>query len=89
MLQQGTTCSRLNDPNYLLLIDARIKSEYNESHMMTAKKAPKNEHGFFSVPYDAELECKQNVVVYDGSTTSLAIKEGRCCSAAFWREILS
>ncbi|KAK3586407.1 hypothetical protein CHS0354_013111 [Potamilus streckersoni] len=69
MLQQATVYSNLSDHNYLLLIDARKKHEYNESHVVTAKKAPKDEDGFFVVPYDAELECKQNVVVYDSNTS--------------------
>ncbi|KAL3858333.1 hypothetical protein ACJMK2_012927 [Sinanodonta woodiana] len=69
MLQQATVYSNLSDQNYLLLIDARKKHEYNESHVVTAKKAPKDKDGFFVVPYDAELECKQNVVVYDSNTS--------------------
>lgn len=70
-LQQATVYPNLSDPNYLLLIDARKKHEYNESHVVTAKKAPKSEEGSFMVPYDAELECKQNIVVYDSNTTEL------------------
>ncbi|KAJ8312490.1 hypothetical protein KUTeg_009863 [Tegillarca granosa] len=52
--------------------NARKKNEYNESHIVTGKKAPKNENGDFMVPYDAELECKQNVIVYDSNTNTLA-----------------
>ncbi|XP_050410627.1 serine/threonine/tyrosine-interacting-like protein 1 [Patella vulgata] len=70
MLQQATVYSCLSDPNYLLLMDARKKHEYNESHIITAKKAPKNEDGEFMIPYDAELECKQTIVVYDSNTES-------------------
>lgn len=29
------------------------------------------------VPYDAELECKQNIVVYDSNTSTLREPEGR------------
>lgn len=71
MLQHATVYSCLSDPNYLLLIDARNKNEYNESHVVTAKKAPKSENGEFLIPYDAELECKQNIVVYDSNTSAL------------------
>lgn len=71
MLNQKTVYPALSDPNYMLLLDARKKHEYNESHIVTAKKAPKNEKDEFVVPYDAELECKQYVVVYDGRTQSL------------------
>ncbi|KAL5017250.1 hypothetical protein ScPMuIL_006839 [Solemya velum] len=71
MLQQATVHSNLSDLNYLLLIDARKKGEYNESHVVTAKKAPLNEDGDFVVALDAELECKQHIVVYDSNTSSL------------------
>ncbi|ESP00991.1 hypothetical protein LOTGIDRAFT_238401 [Lottia gigantea] len=71
ILQQSTVFSCLSDPNYLLLMDARKKNEYNESHIITAKKAPKNEEDQFMIPYDAELECKQTIVVYDSNTESL------------------
>ncbi|XP_052075261.1 serine/threonine/tyrosine-interacting-like protein 1 [Mytilus californianus] len=71
LLQQSTVYSNLSDPNFLLLIDARDKNEYNESHVVTAKKAQKDKTGHFMVPYDGELECKQNVVVYDSKTSTL------------------
>ncbi|XP_070572447.1 serine/threonine/tyrosine-interacting-like protein 1 [Ptychodera flava] len=73
ILQQGTTAYPcLSDPNYLLLLDARKEHEYNESHIITSKKAPRTENEEFLVPYDAELECKTHVVVIDNSTRSLA-----------------
>lgn len=87
MLQQSTIYSNLSDPNYLLLIDARNKNEYNESHVVTAKKAPKDAEGSFGVPYDAELECKQNVVVYDSNTKTL--REGGLaidCGTMLWEK---
>ncbi|GFO35935.1 serine/threonine/tyrosine-interacting-like protein 1 [Plakobranchus ocellatus] len=71
MLQRGTGFSSLSDTNFLLLVDARKKHEYNESHVVTAKKAPKSDNGLFMIPYDAELECKQNIVVYDSNTSEL------------------
>lgn len=36
-----------------------------------------NEEGYFVVPNDAELECKQNIVVYDSNTSTLREPEGR------------
>lgn len=85
MLQQATVYSNLSDQNYLLLIDARNKHDYNESHVVTAKKAPKNKVGDFFVPFDAELECKQNVVVYDSHTRHLKdISHGTQCGKLFW-----
>ena len=85
LLNQGGKYPELSDPNYLLLIDAREKHEYNESHIITAKKAPLNEKDDFVVPYDAELECKYSVVVYDGNTGSL--KEtgpAITCATVYW-----
>lgn len=35
-----------------------------------------NEEGYFVVPNDAELECKQNIVVYDSNTSTLREPEG-------------
>jgi len=84
LLNQGTQFPCLSDPNYLLLIDARSKEDYSESHVLTAKKAPKNENEFV-VPYDAELECKQHVIVYDSNTRSLK-GEGAAhsCAKVLW-----
>ena len=49
--------------------------EYDESHIITSKRATRDEEeGDFSVPYDAELECKVHVIVYDGNTRSLREK---------------
>ena len=85
LLNQGSKFPELSDPNYLLLIDARKKHEYNESHIITAKKAPLNELEEFVVPYDAELECKYSVVVYDGKTASLK-EQGPAitCATVYW-----
>nr|XP_022343310.1 serine/threonine/tyrosine-interacting-like protein 1 [Crassostrea virginica] len=86
MLQQATIFSNLTDPNYMLLMDSRNKNEYNESHVVTAKKVPKNEDGYFVVPYDAELECKQNIVVYDSNTSTLREPEAAAldCGRMLW-----
>ncbi|XP_060595467.1 serine/threonine/tyrosine-interacting-like protein 1 [Ruditapes philippinarum] len=85
MLQQAAVYSNLSDNNYLLLIDARNKNEYNESHVVTAKKAPKNKDGQFFVPFDAELECKQNVVVYDSNSSNLnEVTDATDCGSLLW-----
>lgn len=85
MLQQATQFSNLSDQNYLLLIDARNKNEYNESHVVTSKKAPRNKDGEFFVPFDAELECKQNVVVYDSNTSNLKESTSATeCGSLLW-----
>ncbi|XP_052798539.1 serine/threonine/tyrosine-interacting-like protein 1 [Mya arenaria] len=85
MLQQASVYSNLSDNNYLLLIDARNKDDYNESHIVTAKKAPKNKDGQFFVPFDSELECRQNVVVYDSNTCSVKeTTEANDCGSLLW-----
>ncbi|XP_033116247.1 serine/threonine/tyrosine-interacting-like protein 1 isoform X2 [Anneissia japonica] len=65
---------------------ARKTNEYNESHVVTSKKAPRTPDGEFLVPYDSELECKLHVVVLDNNTRTLkenspAIACGRVMSA--------
>lgn len=85
MLQESTVFSNLSDQNFLLLIDARNKNDYNESHVVTAKKAPRNKDGQFFVPFDAELECKQNVVVYDSNTSNLNDQTSATeCASLLW-----
>ncbi|KAL4223112.1 Serine/threonine/tyrosine-interacting-like protein 1 [Mactra antiquata] len=85
MLQQATVYPNLSDLNYLLLIDARNKNDYNESHVVTAKKAPRNKDGQVFVPFDAELECKQNVVVYDSNTCNLnEMTDATDCGSLLW-----
>jgi len=58
----------------LNISDARRKPEYDESHVLTAKRAPIDEEDNYRVPYDAELECKTHVIVYDGNSRSLREK---------------
>ncbi|KAK7487963.1 hypothetical protein BaRGS_00020864 [Batillaria attramentaria] len=77
LLQQTSVhCPRLSDPNFLLLYDARQKEQYEQSHILTARLLKKKEDGEFAVPYEAELECKENIVVYDGKTKDLRDTEG-------------
>jgi serine/threonine/tyrosine-interacting-like protein 1 len=38
---------------------------------LCAKRIKKNEEGHFLIPYEAELDCRNTIVVYDGHTTSL------------------
>jgi len=53
--------------------------------------ALQNEHNNeYAVPFDADLECKTHVVVYDGSTNSLAENWGRWkifCMVVFKRRV--
>nr|XP_002127762.1 serine/threonine/tyrosine-interacting-like protein 1 [Ciona intestinalis] len=74
ILNQHTVYPCLSDQNFLLLLDARKKTEYDESHVITAKRAPVDEEGNYNVPYDSELECKTHVIVYDSNCRSLREK---------------
>ncbi|XP_068747590.1 serine/threonine/tyrosine-interacting-like protein 1 isoform X2 [Montipora capricornis] len=82
ILNQAGQYPRLSDPNYLLLLDTREIHDYNESHVITAKYAPRNDIGAFTVPHDAELETKEHVVVYDSKTSSLKDKNSTALSCA-------
>ncbi|XP_053310826.1 serine/threonine/tyrosine-interacting-like protein 1 [Spea bombifrons] len=72
ILNQATKISRLAEPNYLCLLDARSKREYNEGHIITARRAKKDENDeCFLLPESLELDCVKYCVVYDGHTDSL------------------
>ncbi|XP_078235502.1 serine/threonine/tyrosine-interacting-like protein 1 isoform X2 [Pogona vitticeps] len=71
LLNQATTVSRLAEPNYLCLLDARTKREYNESHLMTAIRVKTNPLGKYLVPPSVNLEYIRYCVVYDGKTDSV------------------
>ncbi|OCT95001.1 serine/threonine/tyrosine interacting-like 1 L homeolog isoform X1 [Xenopus laevis] len=71
ILNQSTVFSRLAEPNYLCLLDARSKREYNESHIVTARRAKQDKDENFLLPESVELECVRYCVVYDGNTSSL------------------
>jgi len=68
--------SQLSDKNYLLLIDARSIEDYDHFHIPTAIR-PRIERDDelntlnMVLPFEPMIECKQNIVVYDGSTTTL------------------
>ncbi|XP_078081291.1 serine/threonine/tyrosine-interacting-like protein 1 [Mustelus asterias] len=70
LLNQRTKYSRLTEPIYLYLVDVRTKSEYDESHVITAKRARRDEDDNYLLPHDIELECVKYCVVYDGNTKS-------------------
>ncbi|KAJ7373989.1 Serine/threonine/tyrosine-interacting-like protein 1 [Desmophyllum pertusum] len=82
ILNQAGQYPRLSDPNYLLLLDTRQSHDYSESHIITAKYAPRNDIGAFTVPHDAELQTKEHVVVYDSNTSSLKDKNSTALSCA-------
>ncbi|XP_053130907.1 serine/threonine/tyrosine-interacting-like protein 1 isoform X2 [Hemicordylus capensis] len=71
MLNQATRISRLAEQNYLYLLDARTKREYNESHLVTAIRVKQNLLGKYLVPESINLQCVKHCVVYDGKTDSV------------------
>jgi hypothetical protein len=50
--------------------DCRSKSEYNESHIVSAKHMKKDGNDRHRLLYEAELESRNLIVVYDGHTNS-------------------
>uniref|UniRef100_A0A8C4UQI0 Rhodanese domain-containing protein n=1 Tax=Falco tinnunculus TaxID=100819 RepID=A0A8C4UQI0_FALTI len=66
ILNQKRRVSRLAEANYLCLLDARTQHEYNESHIITARRIEQ-----YLVPDSEELRCVRYCVVYDCETSSL------------------
>lgn len=65
-----------------MLLDTRKRNDYNESHILTAKYAPRNEAGSFIVPCEADLQTKTHCIVYDSRTNSLNDKGSPAISCA-------
>nr|XP_023411600.1 serine/threonine/tyrosine-interacting-like protein 1 [Loxodonta africana] len=70
ILNQVTKLSRLTEPNYLCLLDVRTKREYDESHVITARRV-KQKGKEYLIPESVDLECVKYCVVYDSNTSSL------------------
>ncbi|XP_041053830.1 serine/threonine/tyrosine-interacting-like protein 1 isoform X1 [Carcharodon carcharias] len=88
LLNQYTRYSRLTEPIYLYLVDVRTKSQYDESHVITAKRARRDADGNYLLPQDIELECVKYCVVYDGHTKS-SDEEGPAIQYATLLEVVS
>ncbi|XP_049659531.1 serine/threonine/tyrosine-interacting-like protein 1 isoform X2 [Accipiter gentilis] len=71
ILNQQRRVSRLAEPNYLCLLDARTQREYDESHIITARRIEQSPTGEYLVPDSEELGCVRYCVVYDCETSSL------------------
>ncbi|KAI1903537.1 hypothetical protein AGOR_G00028210 [Albula goreensis] len=71
ILNQYIRVSRLSESNFLCLIDARTKDEYNESHVITARRAKWDCIGRFIPDADVETESLRYIVVYDSNSSSL------------------
>ncbi|NWR64017.1 STYL1 protein, partial [Bucorvus abyssinicus] len=71
LLNQQRQVSRLAEPGYLCLLDARTQREYDESHIITARRIEQSPTGEYLVPDVEELRCVSYCVVYDCETSSL------------------
>ncbi|XP_015736219.1 serine/threonine/tyrosine-interacting-like protein 1 isoform X2 [Coturnix japonica] len=71
ILNQHRRFSRLSEPNYLILLDARTLREYNQSHIITARRIEQGPSGEYLVPDSEELAYVRYCVVYDCITSSL------------------
>lgn len=71
MLNEGIEYAKINDTYYLYLLDCRKRTDYNESHIITSKNIKRNDDGSFRLPYEAELESRNTIVVYDGNSSSI------------------
>ncbi|KAF1676065.1 Serine/threonine/tyrosine-interacting-like protein 1, partial [Pygoscelis papua] len=71
ILNQHRRVPRLAEPRYLCLLDARTQREYDESHIITARRIEQSPTGEYLVPDSEELGCVRYCVVYDCETSSL------------------
>lgn len=71
ILNEGVEYAKINDPYYLYLLDCRARTEYNESHIIISKNMKRNDDQSFRVPWEAELESRNTIVVYDNHTSSI------------------
>ncbi|NXY86499.1 STYL1 protein, partial [Alcedo cyanopectus] len=56
---------------FLFISDARTRREYDESHIVTARRIVQSPTGEYLVPDSEELRCVRYCVVYDCETCSL------------------
>ncbi|NXJ62475.1 STYL1 protein, partial [Rostratula benghalensis] len=71
ILNQCRRYPRLAEPHYLCLLDVRTRREYDESHIITARRIEQSPTGEYLVPDSEELGCVRYCVVYDCETSSL------------------
>ncbi|KAM6048439.1 serine/threonine/tyrosine-interacting-like protein 1 isoform 2-T2 [Theristicus caerulescens] len=71
ILNQHRRLPRLAEPGYLCLLDARTQREYDESHIITARRIEQSPMGEYLVPDPEELGSVRYCVVYDCETSSL------------------
>ncbi|XP_065550612.1 serine/threonine/tyrosine-interacting-like protein 1 isoform X3 [Lathamus discolor] len=71
ILNQHWLLPRLAETNYLCLLDVRTQREYDESHILTARRIAQSPAGKYLVPDSEELACVRYCVLYDDETSSL------------------
>ncbi|NXA03748.1 STYL1 protein, partial [Sapayoa aenigma] len=71
IINQYRRFPRLTEPNYLCLLDARTEREFDESHIITARRIEQSPTGAYLVPNPEELGYVRYCVVYDCKTSSL------------------
>ncbi|KAM7033402.1 serine/threonine/tyrosine-interacting-like protein 1 isoform 2-T2 [Acridotheres tristis] len=81
--------SRLTEPNYLCLLDARSQREFNDSHIITAQRIELSPEGEYLIPNPEELGYVRFCVVYDHDTDYQEEKKETGNSAASGTEISS
>uniref|UniRef100_A0A4W5LZW7 Serine/threonine/tyrosine interacting-like 1 n=1 Tax=Hucho hucho TaxID=62062 RepID=A0A4W5LZW7_9TELE len=81
ILNQNTPLSRLPEFNYLCLIDACAKGQYNASHIITLRCHLQDSKGKFIMPAGVEVESMRNIVVYDSNSSSLQGSAMECAEA--------
>ncbi|CAF1239582.1 unnamed protein product [Rotaria sordida] len=67
--------ARISDINYLYLLDCRSRKEYDESHIISANHIQRNQDGQYEMPWHADLETREHIVLYDSRTDNLPLKE--------------
>ncbi|NWH77897.1 STYL1 protein, partial [Piaya cayana] len=71
VLNQQRRLPRLAEPGYLCLLDTRTQHEYDDSHIITARRIKQSPSGDYLIPDSEELRCVRYCVVYDCETSSL------------------
>ncbi|CAF1266757.1 unnamed protein product [Adineta ricciae] len=67
--------ARISDTNYLYLLDCRSRKEYDESHVISATHIRHDKDGQYQIPWHADLETREHIVLYDNVTDSLPLNE--------------
>ncbi|NXS85220.1 STYL1 protein, partial [Erpornis zantholeuca] len=68
IINQYRRRSRLAEPNYLCLLDARSRREFDASHIITAQRIELSPAGEYLIPNPEELNYVRYCVVYDHDT---------------------